>query len=218
MVGQALSVRHALAVAAIANSLLLPSGLSAVFPSWNGIGPQVTPELSRSSPKSTGHLLAQDVSDPCSPVTPLIVDPAAYKDRCSSPRSGPCFQIVGASMQDVSVDPWYDPIDNMTDAVILADDSATAFAMKDPTLAFEIDFLSYGDLKFRYLNYDADTNCYDVTLERKREKLRKRRWRMSVGETKDDRDLDTLNSHQTSTQFCTDNLVINIRRQPRKKP
>ncbi|SJX63465.1 probable Mig1 protein, induced during biotrophic phase [Sporisorium reilianum f. sp. reilianum] len=211
MAGRTVFTKHALAVAAVAISLLLPGALSVVFPPWNGIGPEVTPDLTRSSTPPTGHLLAQDIPDPCSPITPLIVDPTSYEDRCSSPLNGPCFQLVGASMTGVSVEPWFEPV-NITDSMLLAQDSATAFAMMDPSVAFEIDFHSYGDLKFRYLNYDSDTNCYDVTLERKRETVRKQHWRMTVGETEDEIALDTLNSHYTSTRFCTDKLFIKIGR------
>ncbi|CDR88445.1 uncharacterized protein SPSC_04272 [Sporisorium scitamineum] len=209
MIGRKLSVMHALVAATISMAMLLPGALSATFPRGNGIGPQVTSDLTRSPTVPTGHLLKQDIPDPCSPITPLMVDPAGYGVRCSSPLNGPCFQIVGASMKGVSVEPWYEPV-NMTKALILAEDSATSFALKKPSLAFEIDFLSHGNHKFRYLNYDPDTSCYDITLERKS----KTHWRMTVGETEDDRDLDTLNSHQTTTRFCTDKLVIKVTRKP----
>ncbi|TKY84806.1 hypothetical protein EX895_005886 [Sporisorium graminicola] len=217
MAGRTLSVKYGLAAAAaVAIASLLPVTQSTNFPKWNGIGPQVTPELTRSLTEPAGHLLRQDLQDPCYFITPLVVDPDGYNDRCSPPLNGPCFELVGASMKGVSVEPWYEP-DNITDILVLAADSATAFAMKDPSVAFEVDFHAYGDSKFRYLNYDPVTNCYDVVLERKKDTLRHKRWRISVGETENDRDLDTLNRHYTTTRFCAEKLVINIRRQPKKR-
>lgn len=85
--------------------------------------------------------------------------------------------------------------------------------MNDPTIAFQITFLEFSSVKFRYSNYDPETRCFDVALKRKW----KSKWRLTVGETPEMKDLDTLNTLSTETRFCKDKLVIRLSRQPEKR-
>lgn len=54
----------------------------------------------------------------------MFVDHQAYKERCSEPRKGPCFELIGTKMSGSVVEPWLEPV-NMTEHVIVADDSAS---------------------------------------------------------------------------------------------
>ncbi|SPO26414.1 related to conserved hypothetical Ustilaginaceae-specific protein [Ustilago trichophora] len=181
---------------------VLPSAMSIKMPPNDGPGPQVVHDFSHSSP--SWHLLKQEPSDSCDP-TPLYVDPEAYKERCK-PSKGPCFGHVGASLIGTQISPWFEPL-NMTDEVVLADDSAQSFAVQDATVAFEITYMQFDQLKLRYSNYDPATRCFDIQLSRNK----KPKFRMSIGETSDLRDLDTLHGRETSTRFCSESLMINIR-------
>lgn len=107
---------------ALASAILLqvlPSATSTKMPPNDGPGPQVVDDINRSPPP--WHLLEQEPSHSCNP-TPLYVDPEAYKERCK-PFKGPCFGHFGASLKGTQVSPWLEPL-NMTDEVVLADDSA----------------------------------------------------------------------------------------------
>lgn len=79
--------------------------------------------------------------------------------------------------------------------------------MRNASDAFEIGWLNYDYLRFRYTNFDPVSRCYDVNLGRRGDS----RYRMSIGEDADTRDLDTLHGEETSTRFCSEKLVINIR-------
>lgn len=92
-------------------------------------------------------------------------------------------------------------------------DACVAFTLNDLEVAFEITFPNYGDIKFRYLNYDPKSKCFDIYLQRKW----KSHWRMTVGETSDTRDLDTLNHLNTNKRLCTNKLTIRLMKQPYKR-
>ena len=107
-----------LALAVVFSLQSLPAIHAAKSPKDDGIGPQVTHDLDRSS---TSHPLQQDTKPYCS-VTPLRVDSEAYKGRCEASK-GPCFDHVGDTLKGTLISPWLEPL-NMTDEVLLADDSA----------------------------------------------------------------------------------------------
>lgn len=100
------------AVAAALQSV--PAAKSAKMPSNDGPGPQITHHES-------GYPLPEEVSLACYP-TPLRVDPQAYEARCVATK-GPCFSIVGASLQGTDISPWLEPLD-MTYEMLLSDESA----------------------------------------------------------------------------------------------
>lgn len=101
-------------------SLCSPA-LSARLPKNDGIGPQITHDLTRSP---TAHLLEQTLNDPCSEITPMYVDADAYKERCGEPRKGLCFELIGTKMSGSVIEPWLEPV-HMTEQIIVADDSGS---------------------------------------------------------------------------------------------
>ncbi|EST05029.2 hypothetical protein PSEUBRA_005837 [Kalmanozyma brasiliensis GHG001] len=179
---------------------LLPPSQAARLPPHDGIGPQLTPDLQRSP---SAGLLEQSYAKPCLEPTPLIIDSDAYTSRCNEGK-GPCFELVGTTMQAKIVEPWHEPL-NMTEHVIVADSIAHSFTMRDPSVAFTITFDVDSALRFRYMNYDAADGCYNVTLSRWKSKHR-----LSVGQKPGERELDTLNHEETGKRFCTDKLLITV--------
>lgn len=95
-----------------------------------GIGPEVGPELNLTS---TAHPLEQNADSYCF-VTPLIVDHDAHASRCGPLGRGPCFELLGASLQSTKIMPWLEPLD-MTKEIIISDDSAQRKQLQFPSSA-----------------------------------------------------------------------------------
>ncbi|KIS68650.1 uncharacterized protein UMAG_12215 [Mycosarcoma maydis] len=213
MTGLFLRVKLLLCAAVAVIVLLLPAALSAKKPFY-GVGPEIGgfPEIKGdlfTFPSPWASVLEQELPGDCIEITPLYVDTIIYGVRTSRSQPEIHFELVGhgLSMAGAQIEPWLQPV-NMTKNIILGNNEATAFTMNDPAVAFEITFHRYGGMKFRYLNYDPSTKCFDIMLLRDVSK----KYRMTIGKTVDGPDFDTQLQLETRTNFCTDKLVIRIRR------
>lgn len=109
-----------IATAAAFSLSAMPPAFSAKMPPGDGVGPQITHDLDRSS---SARPLQQDTDASCV-FTPLQIDSEVYQARCL-PGKGPCFSHNGedASLVNTNIVPWLEPLD-MTQEIVLADDSA----------------------------------------------------------------------------------------------
>ncbi|SYW86235.1 uncharacterized protein UBRO2_05955 [Ustilago bromivora] len=134
------------------------------MPYWDGIGPQVTQDLDRSpSARPLTQVIPPWLEHKCT-VTPLQIDAEEYKARCL-PGKGPCFTHEGdGSLKTTNIEPWLEPLD-MTQEILLMDDTARDFTVRDPSTPFEITYLTYANAKIRYSNFNPETRCYDILIK-----------------------------------------------------
>ncbi|SOV02138.1 related to conserved hypothetical Ustilaginaceae-specific protein [Ustilago sp. UG-2017a] len=187
-----------------------PAVLSAKMPYWDGIGPQVTQDLDRSpSAQPLTQVIPPWLEHKCT-VTPLQIDAEEYKARCL-PGKGPCFTHKGdGSLKTTNIEPWLEPLD-MTQEILLMDDTARDFTVRDPSTPFEITYLAYANAKIRYSNFNPETRCYDILIKAGEHGG----GNISVGESPADMSLFSRSSFSRSSSehshpFCAEHLYITI--------
>ncbi|CCF51852.1 hypothetical protein NDA11_006908 [Ustilago hordei] len=140
-------------------------------------------------------------------VTPLFVNRAEYDIRCGtdSHSKGPCFKTLeGASLQYNTIEPWLEPLD-MSKEIILKDNTATAFTLRDPWAAFVIKFTD-ANVSLRYYDYDVKTGCYKIHLQGAEN------FRIYVTDgLATEFHIDTLHYQHTGKQLCSKWISIGIR-------
>ncbi|KAJ1582295.1 hypothetical protein NDA11_000114 [Ustilago hordei] len=187
-----------------------PAVLSAKMPQWGGPGPQVTQDLDRSP---SARPLTQEIpplQDYDCTLTPLQIDAEKYKARCL-PGKGPCFTHKGdGSLKATNIEPWLEPL-NMTQEILLMDETARDFTVRDPSTPFEITYLAYGDTNFRYSKFNPETRCYDILIKAGNSF----NGIISVGESPDGTSLSSKSTRnfgdELSHTFCAEHLYITLK-------
>ncbi|SOV02047.1 related to Mig1 protein [Ustilago sp. UG-2017a] len=137
-------------------------------------------------------------------VTPLFVDKAGYDKRCDEKSNSkwPCFKTsYDASLKLTTIEPWLEPF-NMSEEILLMDETATAFTLRDASVSFIIKFPNSGD-SLKYYDYDDKTGCYKIHLQGEGFS------RIFVSDGNgDDRDIDTLNYRGTGKLLCSKWITI----------
>ncbi|UTT92027.1 hypothetical protein NDA17_006228 [Ustilago hordei] len=138
-------------------------------------------------------------------VTRLFADKTEYEKHCEekSTSKWPCFKSSdSASLKYTTIEPWLEPFD-MSKEIVLMDNTASAFTLSDPSVAFTITYPS--GVSLRYYDYDDKTGCYKIHLHTVVD------LRIFVsGGNGDDRDIDTKHHTDTGKQLCSKWITIDI--------
>ncbi|SAM82795.1 related to Mig1 protein [Ustilago bromivora] len=143
-----------------------------------------------------------DINGHCD-VTPLFIDKAEYEKRCGekSDSKWPCFKTSDdTSIKYTTIEPWLEPL-NMSEEILLMDENASAFTLRDASVPFTIKF-PYG-VRLTYYDYNDKTGCYKIHLEGRES------FRIFVSDGNgNDRDIDTLHYWNTGKQLCSKWITI----------
>ncbi|KAJ9479690.1 hypothetical protein PHBOTO_003188 [Pseudozyma hubeiensis] len=141
-------------------------------------------------------------------ITPLKIDSKEFDKRCgpASDTKWPCFSHNGEStMQMVTVEPWSAPL-NMSDEIVLKDDKAAEFTLRNATDEFTISYPTINSPKFKFYGYEPNTGCYKIHLSGTEH------GRIHVTLTEDgDAEIDTKNVRETGKRLCSKWIYIGTR-------
>ncbi|UTT91956.1 hypothetical protein NDA17_005081 [Ustilago hordei] len=152
------------------------------------------------------HLFAREYGfDKCH--TDLVANNIKYKTLCednNDPRKT-CFSHWAGNLKGAKA--CFHKDGSVKEKLMIKDDTMNDFTMADPTDSFEIIYPNLGGVKLIYDNFDNNTGCKDIILQRHQFSP----WRIWVSdEDGDGKDIDTLNYKMTFKRLCSKWIHIHI--------